>query len=178
MDLGSPLDLLLQPAGISASAVGIVVVDHGSRRTESNELLLEVVDRFARSGPFSIVEPAHMELAEPSLATAFGRCVQRGAQLVVIHPYFLLPGRHWDQDIPALAAQAARAHPDVRFLVTAPLGLHPLMLEVMRQRIEHCLARTLGDGAACAACEGTQGCTLRPVRVPDDGATGPRPRGG
>ena len=52
---------------------------------------------------------------------------------------FLLPGRHWNDDIPRLAAAAARQHPGVRYLVTAPFGLHPLMAEVMRQRIEHCL---------------------------------------
>ena len=37
-----------------------------------------------------IVEPAHMELAEPSIATAFARCVERGATTVVVFPYFLL----------------------------------------------------------------------------------------
>ncbi len=85
-----------------------------------------------------------MELAEPSIATAFDRCVEPGATTVVVFPYFLLPGRHWNEDIPRLAAAAARQHPGVRYLVTAPFGLHPLMAEVMRQRIEHCLAHTAG----------------------------------
>ena len=31
-------------------------------------------------------------------------------------------------------------HPGVPLLVTAPLGLHPLMAEIMSQRIECCLA--------------------------------------
>lgn len=58
--------------------LGVVLVDHGSRREESNALLLEVVRDFAASSGYSIVEPAHMELAEPSIATAFARCVERG----------------------------------------------------------------------------------------------------
>jgi sirohydrochlorin ferrochelatase len=143
------------------NAIGVILVDHGSRREESNALLLDVVQQFAAATGQPIVEPAHMELAEPSIATAFSRCVARGASTVVVFPYFLLPGRHWHDDIPHLTAAAARQHPGIRYLVTAPFGLHPLMAEVMRQRIEHCLAHTQGQAAACELCAGTDRCQLR-----------------
>ncbi len=113
----------------------VILVDHGSRREESNELLLQVVEAYRQHTDWQIVEPAHMELAEPSIATAFARCVEQGAERVVVFPYFLGPGRHWKHDIPALAAGASQACGDVEFLVTAPLGLHKLMLEVIDQRI-------------------------------------------
>jgi sirohydrochlorin ferrochelatase len=141
--------------------IGVILVDHGSRRDESNALLVDVVQHFAAVTSLSIVEPAHMELAEPSIATAFSRCVARGACTVVVFPYFLLPGRHWHDDIPQLTAAAARQHPGIRYLVTAPFGLHPLMAEVMRQRIEHCLSHTQGQADACELCAGTDRCQLR-----------------
>ncbi len=120
---------------MSSSKKAVILVDHGSRREESNQQLLKVVEAYRQHADWQIVEPAHMELAEPSIATAFGRCVKQGAELVVVFPYFLAPGRHWDQDIPALAAEAAQACCGVKFLVTAPLGLHELMLQVIDQRI-------------------------------------------
>lgn len=138
------------PALPSRDEIGVIVVDHGSRRKSSNDMLLDVVAMFQQHSGYRIVEPAHMDLAEPSIAAAFDRCVQRGARLIVIHPYFLLPGRHWEQDIPALAAAAAQKHPGVPFLVTAPLGLHPLMAEIMSDRIEYCLTRLRGDAGPCA----------------------------
>ncbi len=141
--------------------LGVILVDHGSRRAESNELLPDVVRDFIRATGMLIVEPAHMELAEPSIASAFARCVARGARTVVVFPYFLLPGRHWHDDIPRLAAAAARNHPGVCYLVTAPFGLHPLMAEVMQQRIAHCLAHTRGETDACELCAGTDRCQLR-----------------
>jgi sirohydrochlorin ferrochelatase len=141
--------------------LGVIVVDHGSRREESNSLLLDVVRSFVDATRTPIVEPAHMELAEPSIATAFARCVARGARTVVVFPYFLLPGRHWHDDIPRLAAAAAKEHPGVRYLVTAPFGLHPLMAEVMQQRIAHCLAHTRGEADTCELCAGTERCQLR-----------------
>ena len=120
-------------------ATGLVIVDHGSRRAESNELLEAVVAEYRRHSGLRVVEPAHMELAEPTIATAFARCVEQGAQRVVVFPYFLGPGRHWNEDIPQLTAAAAAAFPGVQFVVTAPLGLHPLVLEVIDQRIAECL---------------------------------------
>ena len=72
--------------------LGVIIVDHGSRREESNEMLLEIVDAFRDTSPYAIVEPAHMELAEPTIANAYRKCVEQGATRIVIHPYFLLPG--------------------------------------------------------------------------------------
>jgi len=142
-------------------SLAVILVDHGSRRDESNAMLPDVVRDFRRATGLPIVEPAHMELAEPSIATAFDRCASQGAKTVVVFPYFLLPGRHWNDDIPRLAAAAARNHPGIRYLVTAPFGLHPLMAEVMQQRIAHCLAHTRGEADACELCAGTVRCQLR-----------------
>src|SRR5687767_6292475 len=88
---------------------GIIIVDHGSRRDESNRMLEEIAGLFARrfGELYEIVEPAHMELAEPSIATAYARCVERGAERVVVCPFFLGPGKHWQFDIPRLTADAA-----------------------------------------------------------------------
>ncbi|MFN8109918.1 MAG: CbiX/SirB N-terminal domain-containing protein [Thermoleophilia bacterium] len=140
--------------------IGLIVVDHGSRREASNEMLEVMARMVAECVDYGIVEPAHMELAEPSIATAFDRCVQRGARMVVVSPYFLLPGRHWNQDIPELTREAARAHPDVPFLVTAPLGLHPLMARVVASRVEHCLQHVEGRADECEVCAGTGRCAV------------------
>lgn len=103
----------------------LLVVDHGSRRAEANARLGEVVALVEREvGADVIVEPAHMELAEPTLRQAFARCVARGATEVVVVPYFLSPGRHAREDIPRLAAAAAAEHPSVRVRVAEVLGPH------------------------------------------------------
>ena len=122
--------------------VGIILVDHGSKRAEANALLLEVVDMFRRDSGAVIVEPAHMELAEPSIADAVRRCVDRGATRVIVHPYFLAPGRHSTADIPRLAAEAARDAGDVPVIVTEPLGLDSRIGEVVMTRIRSALERT------------------------------------
>lgn len=117
---------------------GIILVDHGSRLAESNLLVEKVAGAFQvrYSDRLNIVEPAHMELAEPSIATAFGRCVDRGASEVIVLPYFLGPGRHWTTDIPALTAAAAARHPGISFRIAPTLGLDDLMLELLFKRLD------------------------------------------
>ena len=53
-------------------ATGIVIVDHGSRAKASNDMLLECVELYKRTTGAAIVEAAHMELADPSVADAVG----------------------------------------------------------------------------------------------------------
>ncbi|CAN6827364.1 unnamed protein product, partial [Brassica oleracea] len=141
-------------------ADGIIIVDHGSRRRESNLMLEEFVKMFKDNTGYPIVEPAHMELAEPSIKSAFSLCVQQGAKRVVVSPFFLFPGRHWHQDIPALTADAAKEFSDISYLITAPLGLHNLLIDVVNDRIQHCLSHVEGDADECLVCAGTNKCKL------------------
>jgi sirohydrochlorin ferrochelatase len=117
--------------------LGIIIVDHGSRSRESNNLLEELVDGFVRAydDRYPIVEPAHMELAQPTIATAFARCVARGADEIIVCPFFLGPGKHWQEDIPRLAAEAAEVYDVKHHILAAPLGLDELMLKLLDKRI-------------------------------------------
>jgi sirohydrochlorin ferrochelatase len=119
---------------------GIIIVDHGSRREESNHMLEELAGHFARrfNDRYDIVEPAHMELAEPSIATAYARCVQRGAIRVVVVPFFLGPGKHWTQDIPRLTADAASQFPQSTYHVSPTLGIDDLILDLLDKRASAC----------------------------------------
>lgn len=118
--------------------VGVVLVDHGSKREAANAMLLDVAALFQEQTGAAIVEPAHMELAEPSILAAVRRCKERGARRVVIHPYFLAPGRHSTSDIPRLA-QEAEAETGIPCTVTAPLGVDGRITEVALSRIAETL---------------------------------------
>lgn len=142
--------------------IGVLVVDHGSRRAASNAQLEAFAEAYAEATGRAIVEAAHMELAAPTIGEAFGKCVARGANFIVVAPFFLSPGRHIQEDIPQLVAEAAREHEDVKYLISAPIGLHPLMTEVIDSRVRHCLAHINDGGPQCDVCEGSKfGCQLR-----------------
>ena len=119
--------------------VGIIVVDHGSRRAEANNALEGVVADFRKVSGYDLVEPAHMELAEPSIATAFGRCVEQGATFIVCHPFFLSRGRHVVEDIPTLMEEAASIFPGVGWALSQPLGLQAEIPRLMQLAVQDCM---------------------------------------
>lgn len=114
--------------------LGLLLIDHGSRRAESNAQLEDMAARVRRLRPHAVVGAAHMEIAAPDLATVFTALVGEGATRIVILPYFLSDGRHLTQDIPALAAAAAAAHPGVTYTIGAALGPHDALAALLLER--------------------------------------------
>jgi sirohydrochlorin ferrochelatase len=112
----------------------LLLIDHGSVRAEANALLADVARLLRELSGFAIIEHAHMELAEPTIVQGFDSCVAAGAGTIIVHPYFLAPGRHSTRDIPRLVADAAARHPAVQYRVSEPLGLHVKIAEVVLER--------------------------------------------
>ena len=140
------------PTLTASMTTAIIIVDHGSRRDESNRMLEDVASLFARrfNETYGIVEPAHMELAEPSIATAYARCVQRG-DAHHRRPFFLGPGKHWTSDIPRLVVEAASQFPQTIYHVTPTLGIDDLILELLNKRVQGCVR----EDYRCDLCDGT-----------------------
>jgi sirohydrochlorin ferrochelatase len=114
---------------------GILIVDHGSMKQEANHMLQSMADLIqSMAGSDAVVKYAHMELAEPDIATGFERCVEAGATDVTVFPYMLSPGRHSTSDIPRMVSEVARRYPQVSFSVTPAFGLHEKLAEVVLER--------------------------------------------
>ena len=130
----------------------ILIIDHGSRKNESNNMLAcmaKLVQHMA--GDDVVVEHAHMELADPLIPDGFARCVERGASEVIAFPYMLSPGRHSTSDVPRMVAEAADAHPGIAYRVTDAFGVHEKLGELIlvRAGVE---AAAVPDGADAACC--------------------------
>ena len=113
----------------------MILVDHGSRELAANAQLEKIAALLRARLPGRLVCAAHMELAAPSLDEAIDACVAEGARDILIHPYFLGPGRHSTCDIPRMAEEAAARHPELRVRVTAPLGVHPGIVDAILDRL-------------------------------------------
>ncbi len=126
----------------SPSRLALILIDHGSRLAEANRVVEKLTDylkKGARRG-FSLAVHAHMELAEPTLKTAFARCVEHGATQIVVVPYFLAEGAHVTEDIPRLAAEAAEPYPQVQWVLAPPLGFDARLAGIVLSRALAALA--------------------------------------
>ncbi len=113
----------------------ILLVDHGSRRAEANALLEDVADQVRKRAAESIVEVAHLEIAKPDIAEGIDACVKKGATQIVVHPYFLGPGRHTTEDIPAQVERAGEKHPNVRILISEAIGGLAALIDAILDRV-------------------------------------------
>ena len=129
----------------------LLLIDHGSRRAEANEMLgcmARLVQHMA--GDEAIVRFAHMELAEPSIEAGVAACVDAGATEIIAFPYMLSPGRHATSDIPHMVAGAAARYPAVTVRVTPAFGVHEKLGELILARAGLASARVpAGADAAC-----------------------------
>jgi sirohydrochlorin ferrochelatase len=119
----------------------LLLVDHGSTRDDANDLLPEVARMVKEISGFEIVCYAHMELAQPTIQQGFDACIAAGADEVIVHPYFLGPGRHSISDIPRMVAQAATRHVGVSYRITEPLGLDEKIGRLILERVQQSAAR-------------------------------------
>jgi len=120
----------------------LLLIDHGSTRDDANELLPKVARMLREMSDFEIVRYAHMELAEPTIQQGFDACVGAGALEVIVHPYFLGPGRHSISDIPRMVAEAAARHSGASYRITQPLGLDGKIGELVLQRVRESINET------------------------------------
>jgi sirohydrochlorin ferrochelatase len=149
----------------------ILLIDHGSRRDAANEMMDCMANLVqAMAGRDVIVRYAHMELAEPSIATGVKQCAEAGASELIVFPYMLSPGKHSTGDIPRLVARAASEYPSLDVRVTSAFGVHEKLAELILGRAGLPVATPLAADDATRCWHSTKSetacgdaCRCRPV---------------
>ncbi|MEU8300747.1 uroporphyrinogen-III C-methyltransferase [Micromonospora sp. NPDC048909] len=120
----------------------LVVVGHGTRSAAGVEQFAALIERVRRrcAGSVAQVEGGFIELSRPPLTDAVGALVERGHRRLVALPLVLTAAGHGKGDIPAALAREQARHPGLSYAYGRPLGPHPLLHEVLEQRIDAALA--------------------------------------
>jgi sirohydrochlorin ferrochelatase len=115
-------------------STALLLIAHGSRQAEANADLHHLAAELRGRG-WAVVEASFLELAEPDIDEGGRRCVAQGATRVVLLPYFLSAGIHVHRDLTAARERLAGRFPAVEFRLAEPLGRHPLLLDVVEERV-------------------------------------------
>ncbi|HEV8070539.1 MAG TPA: CbiX/SirB N-terminal domain-containing protein [Planctomycetaceae bacterium] len=113
-----------------------LLIAHGSRRPEANRDLVDLAFAIRGRTHYPIVEVAYLEVVEPTIPQGARRCVEQGATRVSFLPYFLSAGAHVVEDLERIRADLALEFPAVRFVLCRPLSLHPLLIEIVVDRLK------------------------------------------
>lgn len=115
--------------------LGLLIVDHGSRRPEANAQLLDMVARVARLVPTTPIASAHLDICAPTIADGINTLLERGVDEIAVLLYFLSDGRHVREDVPGLVRAALVTRPDVRVRLGAALGPDDVLARLMLERV-------------------------------------------
>lgn len=118
----------------------LLIMAHGSRIPEANDAAREISRMVQERTGFEIVEVAFRELHEPNIQQGIDDCVARGAQRILMVPYFLFMGAHVLHDLPEEIEEARRRHPGLIMEMGRHIGVHPKLADVVAQRVEESLA--------------------------------------
>jgi len=113
----------------------LLIVDHGSRRAEAGALTRQLAEACQAKRPQCQVRVAHLEIEPPDVAAAIDACVAEGAREIHVQPFFLLPGRHTQEDLPRIAEEARTRHPGCAIHLGAALGDDPRMVDLLLARV-------------------------------------------
>lgn len=119
----------------------LLVVGHGTRDDAGVKEFGAFVERLGERDPARTSAGGFIELSPPPLTDAVTRLREHGHDRLVAVPLMLVAAGHAKGDIPGALARERERHPGLRFVYGRPLGPHPMLLALLRER----LAAALGD---------------------------------
>jgi len=120
----------------------ILLMAHGSRIPEANDAVREIAALVKNMTGFEIVEVSFREQHLPNIQQGIDACVAKGAERILLIPYFLYMGAHVLEDLPAELAEARQRYPQVEMTIGKPLGAHKKLAEIVVERIAEGLTVT------------------------------------
>jgi len=113
----------------------VLLVGHGSREQSGNDEFLKFCNVIKpHLGP-ERVETCFIELTTPLVPESLDRCVALGARRVIVLPVILLAAGHVKVELPHELDEAKERHPGTEFLYGRHIGLDPLVIAIMRERL-------------------------------------------
>jgi sirohydrochlorin ferrochelatase len=119
----------------------ILMMAHGSRISGANDAAREVATMVREMTGFEIVEVSFRELHEPNIQQGIDACVARGAERILLMPYFLFMGAHVQHDLPEEIEVAQKRYPELVMEMGGHLGAHWKLAEIEAERIGESLER-------------------------------------
>ena len=126
----------------------LVLVGHGTRSAEGAGEFCRFVERVrALAGDrLAAVDGGFIELSGPPISEVVGRMpVTRHPEMVAV-PLVLTAAGHGKGDIPGALAREQVRHPGLRWRYGRPLGPHPVLLDIVADRVDAALAGAPREG--------------------------------
>ncbi|MEK5033689.1 precorrin-3B C(17)-methyltransferase [Paenibacillus sp. FSL R7-0302] len=125
----------------------VLLMGRGGSDPDANSDLYKISRLLWERTGYRSVESCFIAIAKPSLPDGLERCLALGARRIIVLPYLLFTGVLMQQ-FTERVAQFAAAHPELEVEIGGTLGAHPLLVDMLTERIEETL-----EGRAFSNCD-------------------------
>jgi len=122
--------------GGQGSPAALLLMAHGTPHPTANAPLERITQRLAAASSYLRVQMSYLDCNEPTIPAAIDSLAAQGAARIVALPYFLHKGRHVQDDLPRLLAEAHQRHPSLEIVETAELGYDLRLAELIAERVQ------------------------------------------
>ena len=113
----------------------IVLLGHGSRRSEANDILKSITEIIKSKLKGINVECAYLEHAEPNIRDIIEKLAGDNFESIYVIPYFLYSGNHVSRDIPEIINGYKEKYPQINLKLGDHLGIDERIAELVTERI-------------------------------------------
>ncbi|MEK3903259.1 precorrin-3B C(17)-methyltransferase [Paenibacillus sp. FSL R7-0179] len=125
----------------------VLLMGRGGSDPDANSDLYKISRLLWERTGYRSVESCFIAIAKPSLPDGLERCLALGARRIIVLPYLLFTGVLMQQ-FAERVAQFAAEHPELEVQIGGTLGAHPLLADMLTERIEETL-----EGHAFSNCD-------------------------
>lgn len=118
---------------------GLILFAEGSSRQEANQAVWKIAAVVGACSDYTFIRPAFSQTTQPNLSASVEEAARAGMERVIIVPFFLAPNLRVQQDLPPLVDAERTRHPRLDIRVAAPLEGHPLLAEIILERVRQVL---------------------------------------
>lgn len=109
----------------------LILFAHGARDPDWASPMRRVRAAVRQRDPALRVELAFLEFMAPTLGDCARTLVQEGYTAIIVVPMFIAQGGHLKNDVPVLIDELRNAYPEVRFVLSLPVGEAEPMVQAM-----------------------------------------------
>lgn len=115
---------------------GVILLGHGSRRSEANQEIRNIAELVKAAGGNVMYETSFLQFGEPTLPQAIEKLVRSGVKKITVVPLLLVVGNHIKVDLPAMLSEQKKLYPETTLLLAPHLGADPRIAEIVKDRVK------------------------------------------
>ncbi|UOO37901.1 CbiX/SirB N-terminal domain-containing protein [Oscillospiraceae bacterium CM] len=119
---------------------GILLLAHGSREGDTEKTMAQITSFVKEILVSDMIEEAYLQFRDKNLEAGIKNLIDKGADNIVVIPYFLFAGIHIKEDIPGEIAALNEKYPHVKMTMGSTLGTDRRLAEIVSDRVRQVIA--------------------------------------